>query len=164
MSRVIGFYGAGDAYGCFSNFYRAPFKFEGKCFTWSEQYIMYKKAELFEDAEMMRAVMLATTPMAAKSCGRKVSGYVDSVWVERRVELSTAGIYEKFKQNRDIRDILLGTGDAILAECAPRDKIWGIGMGVSNPAVQHPGQWRGQNILGSILMDVRRRLRDDLGK
>ncbi len=33
-----------------------------------------------------------------------------------------------FKQNPELLEFLLGTGDAILVEAAPRDVIWGIGM------------------------------------
>lgn len=162
MANVIGFYGQDGPYGCFSNFYEAHFIMDHRLFRWSEQYIMYKKAELFGDQDMMHEIMLVDAPRFAKRYGRLVSGYVDEEWVAQRRELSTLGIYAKFKYNPGIAKILLGTGDAIIAECSPRDKIWGIGMSVSNPDINNPQRWRGENLLGEILMDVRTMLRSEL--
>src|SRR5215467_11097005 len=47
-------------------------------------------------------------------------------------------------------------------EAAPRDKIWGIGLGRENPAVHDPLRWRGRNLLGFALVKVRAVLRGEL--
>ena len=47
--------------------------------------------------------------------------------------------------------------NAIIAEASPYDKIWGIGLR-SNPGLTKK-DWKGQNLLGQILMDVRNDLR-----
>lgn len=36
--------------------------------------------------------------------------------------------------------------------------IWGIGLRASNPKAQGPRKWRGRNLLGFVLTDVRERL------
>lgn len=162
MADVIGFYREYDDYGCFSNFYGAPFEFEGEKFRWSEQMIMWQKARLFGDSETAHAILLAKRPLYAKRLGREVTPYNDKVWSAKREELVVPGLYAKFKQHPDICDILLGTGDAIIAECSPYDRIWGIGLSVGHPDVSNSKLWRGTNLLGQYLMKVREMLRKEV--
>lgn len=50
---------------------------------------------------------------------------------------------------------LLATGNAYLVEANPDDKVWGIGMDRYDKYARAPGYWKGDNLLGQILMDVR---------
>jgi ribA/ribD-fused uncharacterized protein len=61
----------------------------------------------------------------------------------------------KFSQNQNLKDYLVATGDAILVEAAPRDRLWGIGMGENNPDIADQNKWNGRNLLGKALMQVR---------
>ena len=94
-------------------------------------------------------------PSAAKALGRKVRGFVDEQWRAARMEIVVRGNSAKFSQHAGLRDHLLKTGDAILVEAAPRDRIWGIGLGAKNEKASNPAQWRGLNLLGFALMEVR---------
>lgn len=49
-----------------------------------------------------------------------------------------------------------------LVEAAPRDQIWGVGFGQHNARALEPSQWRGQNLLGFALVDVREKLRESV--
>ena len=51
------------------------------------------------------------------------------------------------------------TGDSVLVEASPYDNIWGIRLAASSPEAQDPMKWRGQNLLGFALMEVRDELR-----
>ncbi len=53
----------------------------------------------------------------------------------------------KFGQNKDLRDYLLGTGDRILVEASPLDRIWGIGLAADDPRAEQVSTWQGQNLL-----------------
>ena len=64
----------------------------------------------------------------------------------------------EFGRNESLKVVLLGTGDRILVEASPYDKIWGIGLAESNPKCKDPAQWKGLNLLGFALMEVRARL------
>ncbi len=164
MAKVIGFYGTDGEYGCLSNFYPVLFMVDGHTFNWSEQYIMYQKALLFNDGYVADQILEASSPLVAKRLGRSVIPYDDKTWSENRHDLVVKGLYNKFQQNGRIRDVLLGTGDAILAECSSHDHLWGIGLYLGHPDVQDPKKWRGQNLQGQFLMKVREKIRKDLGK
>ena len=43
----------------------------------------------------------------------------------------------------------------MLVEAAPRDRLWGIGLGRNNPKALRKATWRGKNWLGYILTEVR---------
>ena len=63
-------------------------------------------------------------------------------------------------QNSGLKHQLLVTGDALIAECSPNDRIWGIGLPLDDPRCQDPAQWQGESILGRALMRVRDTLRN----
>ena len=67
-------------------------------------------------------------------------------------------MYKKFSQNEDLKAKLKATDNSILAECAVKDRIWGIGLSMNNPDRLQIDKWKGQNLLGYALMMVRERL------
>lgn len=164
--EFVFFYGHTEKVGekaVFSNWYvlEQPFKDEhGHEFPTSEHYMMYTKAKLFGDDMISAQILSCASAREAKKLGRMVNGFDAQTWDEHCISLVTTGCEMKFSQCQRCRDVLLRTGNKILAEAAPRDRIWGIGMGASNPLRLNPGEWRGQNRLGEVLMVVRERLRN----
>jgi len=146
----------------YSQFYAVEFQIDGVRYRWAEQWMMAAKARLFGDQQALAAILAANEPLACKKIGRTVRNYDDGQWSAARFELVVAGNIGKFGQNQPLRDHLLGSGDAILVEAAPRDRIWGIGFGRDNPAVNDPLRWRGRNLLGFALVKVRAVLRGEL--
>ena len=117
--------------------------------------MMDRKAVCFHD-EASAAQILATEDVARiKELGRRVSNYDDHHWNGIRQIVVYEGLLAKFSQNEDLKEQLKATGDAVLAECAVKDRIWGIGMGKSNPDAECPVKWRGTNFLGFSLTEVR---------
>jgi ribA/ribD-fused uncharacterized protein len=146
----------------YSQFYPAKFEIDGVCYRWAEQWMMAAKARLFGDQEALAAILRVDEPHACKKIGRAVRNYDDGHWSAARFGLVVTGNIGKFSQNQPLRDHLLGSGDAILVEAAPRDQVWGIGFGRNNPAVNDPLRWRGRNLLGFALVKVRAVLRGEL--
>ncbi len=70
------------------------------------------------------------------------------------------GSEHKFAAHGGLRSFLLGTGDRVLVEASPVDRVWGIGLAADDEAAADPARWRGPNLLGFALMEARRRLRD----
>jgi ribA/ribD-fused uncharacterized protein len=147
----------------YSQFFPAEFTYGGERFRWAEQWMMAGKARLFGDEEALAAILAADEPLDCKRIGRSVRGYDDERWNAARFDLVVEGNIAKFGQNAALRDHLLGSGDAILVEAAPRDQIWGIGYGRGNPAVHDPLRWRGRNLLGFALVKVRAIVRGEIG-
>lgn len=103
--------------------------------------------------------MSATSPAAAKKAGRLVRGFDEDMWIRERFALVVAGSTHKFGQDPELGGYLLGTGDRVLVEASPLDRIWGIGLAADDERVERPQEWRGLNLLGFALMEARERLR-----
>lgn len=138
-----------------SQWYPAPFVVGGHRYAAAEHFMMAEKARLFGD-EATRAKILAThDPAEAKALGREVRDFDEARWREHRFGIVVEASLAKFGQNAALGDWLLGTGSKILVEASPRDTIWGIGLGASNPRATDPRAWRGLNLLGFALMEAR---------
>src|SRR5262249_2728915 len=96
-----------------------------------------------------------------KALGRKVRNFEEKKWVENRERIVVEGNLEKFRQHKDLREKLDATGDAILVEASPMDKIWGIGLGEKSAKERGKAGWRGLNLLGKALVQVRETLREE---
>lgn len=139
----------------FSQWHRCRFEADGRVFNCMEQYMMLGKARLFGDAETGEKIMAADHPRQHKALGRKVTPFDDKVWRRERENIVLAGNRAKFTQNPDLLAVLLATKGTTLVEASPYDRIWGIGLGAKDPRAQDPAQWRGQNLLGKILTQLR---------
>ena len=144
---------------CLSQWYAAPFEVEGSRYPTAEHWMMAGKARMFGDEEMLAEILEAPGPREAKALGRRVRGFDEERWRAGRFPLVVEGNMAKFGQDEVLAGYLLSTGDAVLVEAAPRDRIWGIGLGASDPKAREPGAWRGLNLLGFALMEVRAGLR-----
>ena len=120
---------------------------------------MAAKAELFGDKEIRKEILNISEQKKMKSLGRKVKNFDQNVWDKFKYSIVLNGNWCKFSQNRELREFLLSTGDKILVEASPYDSIWGIRISASSPEAKNPMKWRGQNLLGFALMEVRDELR-----
>lgn len=144
---------------CLSNWFPAPFTEGGIMYRTTEHYMMAQKALLFKDADTSTKIIQANTPGEAKQLGRLVQGFNEDTWVHHRFEIVVRGNLAKFSQHAALKSFLLSTHARILVEASPTDQIWGIGMAADDPQVEHPDAWKGLNLLGFALMEVRSRLR-----
>lgn len=141
--------------GCLSQWWSAPFTVDGIIYPTAEHFMMAEKARLFNDEVALREILNASSPGKAKSVGRIVQGFEDSVWNARRFEVVVRGNQAKFVQNPPLKEFLRNTGNRILVEASPQDRIWGIGLTEDDPRAMNPEQWLGLNLLGFALMKVR---------
>ena len=142
---------------------RHPFEVDGVRYGSAEHFMMAEKARLMGDREKAAAIVSAPNAAAAKRLGRAVAPWDQELWERERFAIVVRGNQAKFGQHRDLRDFLLATGKRVLVEASPRDRIWGIGLSRDDERARDPRRWRGLNLLGFALMEVRRRLREGRG-
>ena len=158
------FYHENEENGFLSNWYKADFEYARRRFSSVEQYMMYQKAIVFDDKEIAEYILATSDVAEIKALGRNVSNYDDTVWSGVRQIIIYRGLLEKFRQNKELEHQLLETGDAVLAECAVKDRIWGIGLNMRDNDRLDIKKWKGQNLLGFALMEVRKYLVKELMK
>lgn len=158
MMKIICFHNPNEDNGYLSNWYLSKFTIDNVTFSSMEQYMMYRKAVCFHD-ESVAAQILATEDVAEiKALGRVVSNYDESLWNGIRQVVVYEGLLAKFLQNNELKEKIKVTGNAVLAECAVKDRIWGIGLSMKDPDRFDKTKWKGQNLLGYALMMVRESL------
>ncbi len=140
---------------CFSQWYKAPFIIDGQHYPTAEHFMMAEKAALFGDQTTRAQVLVATNPGAAKALGRQVRGFNEAAWIENRFSIVLRANEAKFSQNPDLGHFLRQTGNRIIVEASPVDRVWGIGIAQDDERARNPNQWKGLNLLGFALMQVR---------
>ena len=153
---MICFHNPDEENGYLSNWYLSEFTIDDITFSSMEQYMMYEKAILFHDQETAEKILQTDNVAEIKALGRTVQNFDDTVWGQSREEIVYKGVFEKFRQNPELRKRLERTGEEVIAECAVKDRIWGIGLSMKDEDRFCVDRWKGQNLLGKILMDVRK--------
>ncbi|TCD63920.1 hypothetical protein EIP91_004767 [Steccherinum ochraceum] len=170
--NYVFFWKVSETHGYLSQWYHSPFttrihlpgeaepRTEALTFNTAEHYMMACKALLFDDLDVFNQILAEPSDMARiKALGREVKNFVDEVWNKHREEIVLNGSLAKFSEegNKELRDRLLGTGEKVLVEASPRDRVWGVGYGEKR-ALEVKDRW-GLNLLGIALMKTRETLR-----
>jgi len=133
-----------------SNFYSCTFIYRGV--TWQSSEHAYQAAKT-DDPTQKRVIRLAQTPGMAKRLGKNIT--LTENWDELEILVMYNILQEKFGQNIQLRRMLIHTGDKKLIEGNNwHDNFWG------DCRCDKCKDIRGKNILGRLLMRVRRELND----
>ena len=147
MPEVINFYYIGEDYGEFSNFAPYAIELDGRTWPTSEHYF---QAQKFVGTEHEEAIRSEPSPMKAAKMGRDRNRPMRSDWDAAKDDIMRKAVLAKFSQHKQLRQMLLDTGDATLVEHTENDSYWGDG-----------GDGTGKNMLGRILMETRAELQND---
>ncbi len=157
--NVICFHNPDEINGYLSNWYLSHFECDGVTFSSMEQYMMYQKAICFNDQERAKKILETDDVKSIKALGRQVTPFNSVIWNGVRQIAVYEGLLCKFSQNPSLKEKLLATGEDLIAECAQKDKIWGIGKRMNDSSRVDINKWEGQNLLGFALMKTRDKLR-----
>jgi ribA/ribD-fused uncharacterized protein len=146
----------------FSNWFGCKFYYKDKKFFNSEQAFMWEKALHFKDNETAKKMLEMPDPKRVKELGREVKNFNGEEWSKVSYDIMVDVNMAKFATNPYLRDILESTGDKTIVEASPTDSIWGIGLHWSDDKVLNESNWKGQNLLGKALMEVRKRLNESI--
>jgi len=155
MFHFIYFHNPNDENGYMSNWYMRDFTIDDKTYCCAEQYMMEHKALLFADFASAKKIMQTNDPKEMQVLGRGVANFAPVEWDGCKQLIVYHALMAKFGQNPDLCGRLITTGTATPVECSRSDKVWGIGLGISDPDVANPNKWKGQNLLGFTLQAVR---------
>lgn len=153
--NIICFHNPDEDNGYLSNWYPSHFTVNGTAFSSMEQFMMYRKAICFNDEAAAVQILSTSDAAGIKALGRQVANYDESMWNGIRQIVVYEGLMAKFSQNDGLKAKLKATGNAVLAECAVKGRIWGIGLSMNDPDRLNKAKWNGQNLLGYALMMVR---------
>lgn len=147
---------------CLSQWWRSRFSVDGVSYSTAEQFMMAGKARLFGDGEALGRILSEPTPAKVMRLGRGVRGFDEAAWRAHRFELVSFGSHEKFRQDEALQAFLLSTKSSILVEASPTNRVWGIGVDASSPALKLPLEWLGEHLVGFALTRARAVLRGEL--
>ena len=153
--KIVCFHNPEEENGYLSNWYSSQFIINDIIFSSMEQFMMYQKAICFEDNDIAQKIHKTENVAYIKELGRLISNYNENYWNGIRQIIVFEGLMAKFSQNESLKRQLQETEHCILAECAVKDKIWGIGLSMGDPDRLEISKWKGQNLLGYTLMMVR---------
>jgi ribA/ribD-fused uncharacterized protein len=151
---------------CLWQWWEAPFEVEGQRYATAEHFMAAEKARLFGDEATRREILETPGPASAALLGLRVRPFDEQTWAKARTRIAETASFEKFRQNPALAAFLVGTGEHVLVEASPDDRIipddriWGIGLAFDHPDAESPECWHGLNLLGFALMKARERLRE----
>ncbi len=141
-----------------SNWFEAKFKYKSITFFNSEQAFMWEKALYFGDIKIAAQILKTPNPKDNKALGRRIKNFDAGKWLIDGYPIMVAVNMAKFSQNPRLKIVLLSTKDRTIVEASPTDIVWGIGLHWEDDRVLDKKNWRGMNLLGKALMEVRRKL------
>ena len=178
---LVLFYNADLDYGEFSNFHRHPpwlFEVPSWCnnlnvdsgpepvlsfkVNTAEEALMACKAALMGDAKSFHAIAgKLAGPLRAKQIGQAVTPFSQTLWDDSKAHIGLYVVAVKAYRNPSFALKLFETTHRLIAEAAPRDRVWGIALDREHASATTPANWRGANLLGWVLMQHRSLMQAD---
>lgn len=141
---------------CLSQWYNSDFTVDGIVYNCAEQFMMAEKARLFGDRETLAEILETSEQFRIKYLGKQIKNFDEEIWLKERYKIVVKGNMAKFSQNEEIKEFLLNTGYKVIVQASPYDTVWGIGLSEDEIIKSNdPTKWKGQNLLGFALMEVR---------
>jgi N-glycosidase YbiA len=135
-------------YRFLSNFYPSPMEINNHLYPTVEHWYQASKALDEKDHHFIRK---QKSPNEAKQWGKSIT--IRPGWNNVRIRYMILGVWEKFAQNLDLRQLLIETHPKVLIEGNDwGDQFWGVSKGA------------GENHLGKILMLTRTKIMNDLAR
>lgn len=145
---------------CLSPFFLSNFIIDDIDFQNISQYLLKCKMEKGNFWEIKERLKHLVSSREIGNFTREYKKYLPDLSQEEIYYYTSEGNFAKFTQNEDLRKFLLNTADKILVYTTIRDKNLGIGLDINSLDITNPLKWKGENILGFSLMEVRGKLQN----
>ena len=161
---------------CLSHWYTAPFELDGEAFATVEHFLAAEaarciafEAPMEDERESQQSkwrvdalrerILAAPSPGEARGALPDLKGEAAAAWAARRYEAAVQGNGAKFRARPELANFLLATEERVLVMASPFDRVWGVGIEAGDERCEDPTRWRGENLAGFALMEVRAELR-----
>ncbi|MEJ1242011.1 NADAR family protein [Chryseolinea sp. T2] len=138
-----------------TQWFPSPFRVDSDQYHNAAHWMMVQKARLFNDPQAASELLSLSDNKEIGERGKQISGFDQKHWDDHRYNIVLQGNLHKFSQHQTLHAYISGTYPMVLTEANPKDSIWGIGMPAGAPGITDPYQWKGLNLLGFALMEVR---------
>ena len=145
-----------------SQWHIVNFNVDNYIYNCCEQFMMHRKALLMGDTFAAEIILGEKNPAQHQTLGRQIQNFNQELWDSYKYNIVLQGNRARFHQSPQCRELLLATGDKLIVEASPYDKVWGIGKGASDPDIMDETKWNGQNLLGKVLTQVREEIKEEL--
>ena len=102
----------------------------------------------------MEEILNSQSSIECKRLGNEVSNFNLEKWNAVVDETCYTGIYEKFKQHKALKTLLLSTNSKTLGESCS-DMFMGTGISLRSKQCLELDHWKGKNTTGKILTRIR---------
>lgn len=154
-----------NEYGFLALDWRVDIRVKSMVYHCAKQALAAELAKTFKDDEGFRKIIDTQTPAEVSYSYENVKDskkVTPDEWANATKKLLYDILVAKFRQYPALLSRLLETGDAVLAYYQPKDTLLGIGISTDDVHAKSPIYWKGQNLVGSILMDIRGTLRKEV--
>lgn len=141
--------------GVYSQWHKHDITIDGITFNCCEQYMMYRKAMVFNDIACAKKILNEKDPREQKKLGRSVANFIPSIWESVARDFVFRANMAKFGNDYTLRAEIFSTENTLLVEASPYDTIWGIGFDEDAASKTPVDEWKGSNWLGLVLTEVR---------
>ena len=135
----------------FSHLYKATFTIDSTPYNSVEQKIQYEKAMMADDIQAAELIMETQDTWTIKTIGDRVK--VTKEYIDNRLHIARIGNEAKYKDNPDLMEALIETGDLNLIE-GTKSSFWGGGEPYDSQAYDNEDT-HGKNHQGYMLVGLR---------
>jgi ribA/ribD-fused uncharacterized protein len=144
--KPVKFSGVSEKNGFFSNYAAFPIAIEGQTWPTAEHYV---QARQFKDKKLDKELVKYKSASIAVRLCRERADNRRSDWDKVKDNVMYDAVKAKFSQHEILKEKLLATGESPIVHAAPDNDYWGDG-----------GDGSGKNMMGKILMKIRKELSD----
>ena len=134
-----------------SHLYKATFTIDDMPYNSVEQKLQYEKAMMAKDLQSAELIMNTNDTWRIKQIGDKVK--VTQEYIDNRLHIARIGNEAKYRDNPDLMDVLLDTGELILIEGAS-SSFWARGEPFDSLSYDNEDA-HGKKHQGEMLMNLR---------
>lgn len=139
-----------------SSRFESDFSLQGNHFISLAHYMAYQKAIILGAERKSRQILSLSNQSLVDECYCELARMRNPLWDGQQPAIIYQGVAAKYSQNEAARRELLNTGHAIIGACLSDEDVLGIGMPIDDPEALQVDFWKGHNLLGNTLMQVRR--------